>query len=249
MGSDLPHGIRTRCGFVWVPPLQCAQSVRDEPTSKAGRNQTRHWDGNWNLGGVCFDIIANFKECGLRFSVLAQFFYLTQAWFGLLFFALKSPLGFVALPLLASLFLLALVECGPASWHRNTPVWLIDRHRQQTQTTFLRISRTTLNATSEVREAGARGRDSRHVRPGDSSKAATITRAFSLGPRFVDRKCASAEVRPVQSRDGLFGFTRIRHLDKCEAARPTSFALCNYADSFNSPSTRFRGDVSESRRG
>src|SRR5262245_16291613 len=108
------------------------------------------------LCGVGFDLIANIKERGLRFSVLTQFFQLAQARFGLLFFALKSPLSFVALFLLARLLFLALVESGTVSWHR-TPSFLFlcsARPRRALQQTLAR-------PTTEALGVDANGLDSR----------------------------------------------------------------------------------------
>jgi hypothetical protein len=64
--------------------------------------------------------------------------------------------------------------------------------------------------------------------------AATLG-AIGFGLRFVNLQRASAQFRPVQSRNGFIGFAGICHFHERKAASAAGFAVGDNADFFDRP--------------
>lgn len=63
-----------------------------------------------------------------------------------------------------------------------------------------------------------------------AAAAGTAAAAFGFWTGFIDVQSASAKFFSVQGRDGLFGFARVGHFNKCKASRATGIAVGYYAD-------------------
>jgi hypothetical protein len=76
--------------------------------------------------------------------------------------------------------------------------------------------------------------------------------ALGLGAGFVDVQCASAEIFPVQSGNGFFGFRGVGHFYKRKSSRASGVTVGDQADLIDfavrfkqGPQLCFRGAVRE----
>jgi hypothetical protein len=170
----------------------------------------------------------------LRFGVLTQIIHVVYgAALGFFLFPLISALGFIALFLLPRLLFLALVECGTASWHRIPLLVSISQDVTLTRkylrlpTRFARLASMALIVIASAAATATAAASATGTPKALSTAAAGLV---SLGLGFIDLQSAATEFRPVQRRDGLFGFAGVGHLNKRKSARASGLAISDHVD-------------------